>query len=191
MVSSSKAGWISGSGFAQRGLILSGGVALMGMVLAFAPVLPRPSLLQTLSPAAAPPAQAFSSWTGHLESPTANNAGPAQQRLTSASYTTGFDTENSEPLPRTSAKVAARDTNACPAGLSCTFRLRQNRTFALPPPRPQALTEILAKPAAGEHRQDTPRRDLAALLPRLPSTHTLLTPFTFVATSVGGLMHRL
>jgi hypothetical protein len=32
---------------------------------------------------------------------------------------------------------------------------------------------------------------LAALLPSLPSTHTLLKPFAFVANTFGGLMQKL
>lgn len=192
MADSSRTSWISGSGFVQRGLILSGSMALIGTVLVFAPILPRPSLLQTLAPPAAPRPHTVtsSSWTGHLENPPAKRAYAAQQRLTSASYTTGFDAENFAPLPRTPVKIVARDTSACPAGLSCTFRPRQTKALALPPPRPQAFTEM-ASATAEEHGQETARTGFAALLPRLPSTNTLLTPFSFVATSVGGLMRRL
>jgi hypothetical protein len=193
MASSSRIGWILGPGVTQRGLVLSGALALMGMVLVFAPILPRASLLQTLEPPAAHRQAAVnSSWTGHLENPGISDRGAAaSQKLTSASYTTGFDTADSEPLPSAPAKLAAREPDGCPKGLACAFRPRADRPSLLPPQRPQAFAEA-STPPADEYRQETKQRTgLAAFLPRLPSPHALLKPFVFVANSVGGLMRRL
>jgi hypothetical protein len=161
------------------------------MMLVFAPILPRASLLQTLEPPAPQPRAATnSSWTGHLENPgTSDPSVAAGQKLTSASYTTGFDTADSEPLPNVPAKVAVRDLNTCPKGLACMFRPRSDRPSS-PLPRPQAFAATAATPT-DEHRPETKRTGLAAFLPRLPSPRTLLKPFVFVANSVGGLMHRL
>ncbi len=204
MAESSKIGWLNGPGLTQRGMALSGGLALAAMVLAFAPVLPLPAFWQMLKTQAAAP---NSTWAGHLEAPGANGAA-AGRPLTSASYTTGFNTAAALPLPAPApAKVAVEDPSACPADLNCTFRPKL--TAALPPPRPltiaadaqSAPAHRVAAPAAPQQaesgrwltmqqrRQKAERaRPLAAAS---APARTLLKPFTFVANAVGGLIPKL
>ncbi|MEW6438852.1 MAG: hypothetical protein AB1508_16965 [Pseudomonadota bacterium] len=192
MAESSKIAWLFGPGLTQRGLMLSGGLALTGMVLAFAPVLPRPSLWQMLqAPAVAPAAaaQTNSTWAGHLESPAASGtaASGGSQRPTSASYTTGFNVADAEPLPAVAPKAAAHDPNACPSNLNCAFRpkpgtVRPQMAAASTPPAPAAtLPPAEVKRPTG----------ISAFIPQMPSTDTLMKPFAFVANAFGGLMHGL
>jgi hypothetical protein len=184
-------------------MALSGGLALAAMVLAFAPVLPLPAFWQMLKTQAAAP---NSTWAGHLEAPGANGAA-AGRPLTSASYTTGFNTAAALPLPAPApAKVAVEDPSACPADLNCTFRPKL--TAALPPPRPltiaadaqsapahrvaaPAAPQQAEKPLADDQHADKKPSGIARWLPHLPPARTLLKPFTFVANAVGGLIPKL
>ncbi len=191
MAESSKTFSFFGPGVTQRGVLISGGLVLAGMVLSFAPVLPQPSLWQMVDPPAVAPAATTpapnSTWAGHLESPgtgVANSSGG--HALTSASYTTGFDSADAAPLPATSLKTAAVDPAACPNDLNCTFRLKAGAAHA--------RTASIGSPRvhAGAPHQDLKKpTGLAALLPNLSPTPTLLKPFAFVANAFGGLMHRL
>ncbi len=197
MAESSKMAWFFGAGLPQRGLVLSGTLALAGLALAFAPVLPRPGIWQVLQTPAATPAvagtnstnSANSNWAGHLESPGAG--APAtegvSQKLTSASYTTGFNTADAGPLPAAAPPkaVAAHDPNACPDDLNCAFRSKPSATAA----RPQTAG-LSASIHAAQHQGKKPA-GLAAFMPHLPSAHTLLKPFAFVANTFGGLIHKL
>lgn len=189
MTESSKIIGLFGPGLTQRGIMLSGSLALAGMVLAFAPVLPRPSLWQMFeAPAGAPAAaEANSPWAGHLESPGAvTAASDSSQKLTSASYTTGFNVAAAEPLPAVAPvkAVAAPDSNVCPNGLNCAFRPKPGAA------RPQVAA--LNPPVhAVHHPAEKPSAGIAAFMPQMPSTDTLMKPFTFVANAVGGLMHGL
>ncbi len=203
MAESSKIGWLNGPGLTQRGMALSGGLALAAMVLAFAPVLPLPAFWQMLKTQAAAP---NSTWAGHLEAPGANGAA-AGRPLTSASYTTGFNTAAALPLPAPApTKVAVEDPSACPADLNCTFRPKL--TAALPPPRPltiaadaqsapahrvaaPAAPQQAEKPLADDQHADKKPSGIARWLPHLPPARTLLKPFTFVANAVGGLIPKL
>lgn len=194
MAESSKIFSLFGPGLTQRGILISGSLALAGMVLSFAPILPQPNLWQALgTPSAAPIAAPApnSTWAGHLETPGTTGAdATASHTLTSASYTTGFDNTDAAPLPATVLKTAATDPAACPNDLNCTFRSRADVT--LPVPRPRIAYATLQRAHADAARQDVKKpTGFAALLPNLPSTHTLLKPFTFVANTFGGLMHRL
>jgi len=203
MAESSKIGWLNGPGLTQRGVALSGGLALAAMVLAFAPVLPLPAFWQMLKAQATVP---NSTWAGHLEAPGADGA-TAGRPLTSASYTTGFNTAAALPLPAAAPpKVAVEDPNACPAGLNCTFRPKMNAV--LPPPRPIIVTQaparhvaalqqpqkpqaaVIPQPAHMQQAENKPK-GLARWLPHLPPARTLLKPFTFVANAVGGLIPKL
>jgi hypothetical protein len=196
MAESSKMFSFFGPGLTQRGVLISGSLALAGMVLSFAPVLPQPNLWQALGTPAVAPAAAptpNSTWAGHLESPgaAATDVG-ASHALTSASYTTGFDSADAAPLPAISLKTAAANPTACPNDLNCTFRSKAGAT--LPPPRARMASVGPARihAGAGPAHQDLKKpTGLAALLPSLPSTHTLLKPFAFVANTFGGLMQRL
>ncbi|HEY0145157.1 MAG TPA: hypothetical protein VGB93_03160 [Methylovirgula sp.] len=194
MAETSKIFSFFGPGVTQRGVLISGSLALAGMVLSFAPVLPQPSLWQVLGTPAVAPAHAStpnSTWAGHLESPgtSGTDVGPSHA-LTSASYTTGFDSAAAAPLPATSLKTAVVDPGACPNDLNCTFRSKTGAT--LPPPHARMASIGSSRPHAGTTHQDLKKpTGLAALLPSLPSTHTLLKPFAFVANTFGGLMHRL
>jgi hypothetical protein len=192
MAESSKIAWLFGPGLTQRGLMLSGGLALTGMVLAFAPVLPRPSLWQMLqAPAVAPAAaQTNSTWAGHLESPGASGtaASLGSQRPTSASYTTGFNLADAGPLPAVAPKAAAaHDLNACPNNLNCAFRPKPGAV------RPQmAAASTPAAPAVTLPRPEVKQpTGISAFIPQMPSTDTLMKPFAFVANAFGGLMHGL
>ena len=194
MAESSKMFSFFGPGVTQRGVLISGSLALAGMVLSFAPVLPQPNLWQALgTPAVAPAAASMpnSTWAGHLESPgTAAADVGASHALTSASYTTGFDSADAAPLPAMSSKMAAADPAACPNDLNCTFRSRAGAT--LPPPHARMASIESPRAHAGAAHQDLKKpTGLAALLPSLPSTHTLLKPFAFVANTFGGLMQKL
>ena len=193
MAESSKITWLFGSGLTQRGLMLSGGLALTGMVLAFAPVLPRPSLWQMLQAPAVTPAaaaQTNSPWAGHLESPGASGPAAAggSQKPTSASYTTGFNVADAGPLPAIAPKVVpAHDPNACPNNLNCAFRSKSGAA------RPQmAAMRTPPAPAVTLPRPDVKQRTgISAFIPQMPSTDTLIKPFAFVANTFGGLMHKL
>ena len=194
MAESSKMFSFFGPGVTQRGVLISGSLALAGMVLSFAPVLPQPNLWQVLdTPAVAPTAAPMpnSTWAGHLESPGANAADAgASHALTSASYTTGFDSADAAPLPATSIKTTTTDPTACPNDLNCTFRSRAGAT--LPPPHVRIAYTGPTRVHVGAPHQDMKKpTGFAALLPSLPSTHTLLKPFAFVANTFGDLMHRL
>ena len=194
MAESSKMFSFFGPGVTQRGVLISGSLALAGMVLSFAPVLPQPNLWQALgTPAVAPAAAPMpnSTWAGHLESPgTAAADVGASHALTSASYTTGFDSADVAPLPAISPKTAAADPAACPNDLNCTFRSRAGAT--LPPPHARMASIGSPRAHADAAHQDLKKpTGLAALLPSLPSTHTLLKPFAFVANTFGGLMQKL
>jgi hypothetical protein len=214
MAESSKIGWLNGPGLTQRGVVLSGGVALAASLLAFAPILPVPAFWQMLKTQAAAP---NSTWAGHLETPGADG-GDSGRPLTSASYTTGFNKSASLPLPAAApAKIAVEDPNACPADLHCTFRPKINAV--LPPPRPPMLAARATATQAPAHRVaalqqpasrsseklQTPNKPqpapvqqaenkpkgLARWLPHLPPARTLLRPFTFVANAVGSLIPKL
>ena len=118
MAESSKMFSFFGPGVTQRGVLISGSLALAGMVLSFAPVLPQPNLWQALgTPSVAPAAAPMpnSTWAGHLESPgTAAADAGASHALTSASYTTGFDSADAAPLPATSLKTRRRESGRLP-----------------------------------------------------------------------------
>ncbi|MEJ0052190.1 MAG: hypothetical protein WDN02_13435 [Methylovirgula sp.] len=194
MAETSKIFSFFGPGVTQRGVLISGSLALAGMVLSFAPILPQPNLWQVLGTPAVAPAHAStpnSTWAGHLESPGTSGADVgASHALTSASYTTGFDSAAAAPLPAPSLKMAAVDPSACPNDLNCTFRSKAGAT--LPPPHARMASIGSSRTHAGAAHQDLKKpTGLAALLPSLPSTHTLLKPFAFVANTFGGLMHRL
>jgi hypothetical protein len=194
MAETSKMFSFFGPGVTQRSVLISGSLALAGMVLSFAPVLPQANLWQALgTPAVAPAAVSMpnSTWAGHLESPgTAAADAGASHALTSASYTTGFDRADVAPLPATSPKTAAADPAACPNDLNCTFRSRVGTT--LPPTHVRTASVESPRTHPGAAHQDLNKpTGLAALLPSLPSTHTLLKPFAFVANTFGGLMQKL
>ncbi len=208
MAETSKIGWLNGPSLTQRGMVLSGGLALTVMVLAFAPVLPLPAFWQMLKTQAG--AAPNSTWAGHLEAPGANDAA-AGRPLTSASYTTGFNTAAALPLPAPAPpKVAVEDPDACPTGLNCTFRPRMSAV--LPPPRPVMVShepaaqaqarhvaalqppekpQAAAKPQADKQQAENKPKGFARWLPHLPPARTLLKPFTFVANAVGGLIPKL
>ncbi|QAY96445.1 hypothetical protein CWB41_12475 [Methylovirgula ligni] len=214
MAESSKIGWLNGPGLTQRGVALSGGLALVASLFAFAPILPLPAFWQMLKTQAAAP---NSTWAGHLEAPGADGAAGGRP-LTSASYTTGFNNSAALPLPAAApAKIAVEDPNACPPDLNCTFRPRLNAV--LPPPRPPMVASRAPGAQTPAHRvaalqqpasqppeklqtpnkpQPTPMQQaenkpkgLARWLPHLPPARTLLRPFTFVANAVGGLIPKL
>jgi hypothetical protein len=193
MAESSKIFTLFGPGLTQRGLLISGSLALGATVLSFAPVLPQANVWQALdtSPAvqvAPPPPN--STWAGHLEAPGAGGAAASGHALTSASYTTGFDSTDAAPMPANVLKAVAIDPSACPNDLNCTFRSRAGVT--LPVPRPRiALIAPVHMHAETQPREGKKATGFAALLPKLPSTHTLLRPFAFVANTFGGLMHKL
>lgn len=201
----------------QGGLALSAVITLIAMV-AFGPVLPRPGLWPVALPSAATTADSDdeSNWAGHLENPGQAARAAQNERLTSASYTSGFDKVAAGVAPTSEhLKPQARDPQACPGDLNCAFRAAKSP--ALPPRRPtlvatapasaaiaapaSALTTATATSATNaiavapvvpaalppqpEHRHDF------AFLPRLPSPHTLLRPFTFVADQFTGLIKKL
>jgi hypothetical protein len=195
MAESSKMFSFFSPGVTQRGVLISGSLALAGMILSFAPVLPQPNLWQALgTPSVAPAAAPMpnSTWAGHLESPgTAAADDGASHALTSASYTTGFDSADVAPLPAISAKIAsAANPAACPNDLNCTFRSKAGATLPPPHARIASIGSPRAHPDA-VHQDLKKPTGLAALLPSLPSTHTLLKPFAFVANTFGGLMQKL
>jgi len=188
MAESSKIAWFFGPGLTRRGLVLLGGLALTGMVLAFAPVLPRLSLWQMLQTPAA--AQTNSTWAGHLESPGAAGtaASGRSQKPTSASYTTGFNVADAEPLPAVAPKVVpTHDPDACPNNLNCAFRPKPGAA------RPQmaAASTPPAHAARPPHPETKQPTGISAFMPKMPSTDTLMKPFAFVANAFGGLMHKL
>ncbi len=195
MAASSKIFSFFGPGVTQRGILISASLALAGMVLSFAPILPQPSLWQMLgAPAVAPVAVAStpnSPWAGHLESPGTGAADiGAGHVLTSASYTTGFDSADAAPLPAASLKMAKADPAACPNDLNCTFRSKAGTISPSAHARMASLGSPRA-PAGAPHQDLKKPTGLAAFLPNLSATHTLLKPFVFVANAFGGLMHRL
>jgi hypothetical protein len=197
------------TGLTQRGMALSGGLALATAVgLAFAPILPLPSFWQMLK---SQTAVSDSTWAGDLEPPGASTSATSRP-LTSASYTTGFDTAAALPLPVASpVKLTVEDPNACPADLNCTFRPRL--PAILPPPHPALAVAVASVPAptrriaamlqphqtppaaakqsAGPMPTDKNPTGLARWLPHLPAAHTLLKPFAFVANAMGGLIPKL
>jgi hypothetical protein len=208
MAESSKIDGLHGPGLTQRGMALSGGLALATTVgLAFAPILPLPSFWQMLK---SQTAVSDSTWAGDLEPPRASVSATGRP-LTSASYTTGFDTAAALPLPvAPAAKLTVEDPNACPADLNCTFRPRM--PAVLPPPRPALAAYVstlpaparraatlqphqippaAAKQSAGLMPADTKPMGLARWIPHLPAAHTLLTPFAFVANAMGRLIPKL
>jgi hypothetical protein len=178
------------------GRLPQGGLALTAMItfvalLALGPVVPKTALWHV---AALTSAHKDSSWAGHLEDPTAAQQ-PAPAPLTSASYTSGFDKAAAglAPAPAPQPKSQqARDPLACPDDLNCAFRT------AKPVPRPaaeaasvapaSAAPSVLAAPAPRPQPQP---RGLAILTSRLPSPHTLLKPFTFVADTFTGFIRKL
>jgi hypothetical protein len=194
MAETSKMFSFFGPGLTQRSVLISGSLALAGMVLSFAPILPQTNLWQALgtpivAPVVAPTPN--STWAGHLESPGAAAADAGGSHvLTSASYTTGFDSADAAPLPASSLKTAAANPAACPNDLNCTFRSKAGATLPPPHARMASLGPVRAH-ADAPHQDLKKPTGLAALLPSLPSTHTLLKPFAFVANTFGGLMQKL
>jgi hypothetical protein len=204
MGESSKATMFAGAGVPQRTFVLTCGLALTAAGLAFVPILPAPALWELVhtAPAAQPNvAETDSAWAGHLENAGAANAvdPTSTGSLTSASYTTGFDTSKDSPLPHRAPKLAAHDPDACPNDLNCTFRPKTPPVAILPPPRPLMLPQTTPMPAPkpapvlAQHTNPSPKHKsgLLGFMPRLPSAHAILRPFTSVANAVGGFIHRL
>jgi hypothetical protein len=185
-----------------RGLLPQATWALTAMIslvamLAFGSVLPKPALWHLTAGPSALPAAEQQAWAGHLANPgTAQQ--PATEPLTSASYTSGFDKAAAglAPPPVSPAKPhEARDPRACPDDLNCSFR-----TGKVAPPRrsPAGVTPVAAASAPPDVAAPTAPppaphpSGLAALrLPSLPSPHTLLKPFTFVADTFTGFIKKL
>jgi hypothetical protein len=133
-----------------------------------------------------------STWAGHLETPgTASTDAATRHALTSASYTTGFDNSDAAPLPSNALKTVAVDPAACPDDLNCTFRAKAGAAVPLARPRIALAAPIHARVDAPPTRDEKKPTGFAALMPKLPSTHTLLKPFTFVANTFSGLMQKL
>jgi hypothetical protein len=200
-----------------RGRLPRVGVALTAMIavialLAFGPVMPRAGVWRFMVPPPASPAAKLQAWAGYLENP-AEQSEPSTEPLTSASYTSGFDKAAAglapESVPTTKSQQT-RDPRACPDGLNCSFRTAS----AVPPRRPPdnsvAAASAPPPPAASDVPpavpDDLPPADvgtpavsppaphpsgLAALTSELPSPHTLLRPFTFVANTFTGFIRKL
>jgi len=174
----------------QARLALTAMISLVAM-LAFGSVMPKPALWHFLASPSALPGAEQQAWAGHLANPgTAEQ--PATQPLTSASYTSGFDKAAAglAPAPVSPAKPhEARDPRACPDDLSCSFR-----TAKVVPPRRSPAGAVAAASAAPDVAQSAAPpaahpSGLEAL--RMPSPHTLLKPFTFVADTFTGFIKKL
>lgn len=195
MTESSKATWSSTPGATQRTFVLTCALALSAAGLAFVPILPAPALWELVhkAPAGHKVAEADSTWAGHLETPGAGVAvDPASTgSLTSASYTTGFDSKKESPLPHMRLKLTARDPYTCPKNLNCAFRPKAPPVAILPPPRPLMVPQTAPTPIAVQRHPPKRQPNALAFMPRLPSTHAILRPFTSMANAVGGFIHRL
>ncbi len=189
-----------------QGIAVPGMIMLIAM-LALGPVVPSPAFWHIMAVPSASPVKSVkvSPWAGGLEEPVATDdldGGTAP--LTSASYTSGFDKAAAglapeKPATAVAKAAPARDPHGCPNDLNCSFRTA--KVTALPPRRPGAASasepaaQTSANPAPVVVAEaDTPKPQptgLAALTSRLPSPHTLLTPFTFVADTFTGLVKKL
>lgn len=192
----------------QAALILAAMASVIAL-LAFGPVIPQPALWHFVVPPPAPAPAKVQPWVGYLENPALTDPSAGTKPLTSASYTSGFDKAAAGLVPRSvpPAKTAqTRDPRTCPDGLNCSFR-----TASVAPPRrppdaaPSGVAPSLAAvgapppPDAG----DLPPADVgppaaspppprpSGLAIRLPSPHTLLRPFAFVANTFTGFIKKL
>jgi hypothetical protein len=167
----------------QASLALPAMVPLIAL-LAFGPVVPKTALWHLTS---VPPAR-DQTWVGNLANPAMAEQSRSPQPLTSASYTSGFDKTAAdltpEPIPIKSAQ--ARNASACPKDFNCSFRMAKTSS----PPQPQAAS-ITAAPIAIAAPEPSDASGFAALTSRLPSPHTLLKPFTFVADTFTGFIRKL
>jgi hypothetical protein len=197
MTEFSKATWFSAPGVTQRTFVLTCALALSAAGLAFVPILPTPALWELVhtAPAAQPQvAEADSNWAGHLENP---GPGGVVDRtstgsLTSESYTTGFDSSNALPLPRTRVKLVTSNPDACPKGLNCTFRPKTPPVAILPPPRPLMMPQTPPPPVVvAQHHAPKHKAGLLAFMPRFPTTRQLVKPFATMANDVGGFFRKL
>ncbi len=173
----------------QAALPLTAMITVIAL-LAFGPVIPQAALWHFMAPPPTSPATKVQPWAGHLENPAVAEPSAATKPLTSASYTSGFDKAAARVAPESvlpAKSQQTRDPRACPDGMNCSFR-----TANVVPPRrpPDAATSVPAAPAAATEAAPPPHRsDFAGL--SLPSPHTLLKPFTFVADTFTGFIRKL
>lgn len=179
----------------QTGVALTAIVSLVGAV-ALGSILPKTAFLHATSIPRDLPTVEQHSWAGNLAGPAA--AVPsATKGLTSASYTSGFDKSRLAAAPAVTPRShQVHDPHACPSGLNCAFRTAK----AVPPPHPPSVIEppVAAPSQVQADKTLIPPEDIppaphpsGLVTLRLPSAHTLLKPFTFVADTFTGFIKKL
>lgn len=123
------------------------------------------------------------------------SAMPPNVRMTSASYTSGFDRSAAGlgPLPTPAPTKAALQTDAriCPDNLNCTFRPAKAGAVAVVTPPHRIVTEP-SKPATPQQANNFAFLTANLHWPeQLPLANNLLKPFSYVGDRVADFVKKL